>query len=611
MQPLMLNPEQTDCFAPQLKEIYNALNDRAPHRGTLGRGVWIGVTANSASVGSAVALPYTQCIEKSGGIPVIIPITDNVEQLSMLLDGIDALVITGGGDEDPSYYNQSPSQHLGEVSPLRDRYDHLLIALALHKNIPMLGICRGMQVINVALGGSLYQDIYTDHSKGAQLMGHNPPIDSAYPCHPVTIESESKLAEILLPLYGNERKEIRVNSIHHQAVDRIAEGATIAAISPDGLVEALELYPHKPVLAVQWHPERLAAGQDDRQLALFRHLVTEGCLYRRARNIHQRTLTIDSHVDTPMKLLGKQCDLSHRCNTLVDYPKMVDGGIDSVCMVAYLPQGELTEPAYKEAKGQLYRTLDLIREQETLHPNCFSICTSPREIIQAQEKGLKAIIPAIENAYPLGTDCSDLTLLRKEYGVSYITLCHNGDNQFCDSARHSCRLHGGVSRLGYCLLDEMQRQGIMIDVSHAAYTTVEQVLDYVHVPIIASHSSAYAVCSHERNLPDYLIQRIAEGGGVIQICLYAGFVHPDAEKASVQHAADHIDHIVRLTGIESVGIGSDFDGNGMLLGCAGSDDLINLTVELLRRGYTDEQLKLIWGGNLLRVMKAVQDHSQH
>jgi microsomal dipeptidase-like Zn-dependent dipeptidase len=150
----------------------------------------------------------------------------------------------------------------------------------------------------------------------------------------------------------------------------------------------------------------------------------------------------------------------------------------------------------------------------------------------------------------------------------------------------------------------------MIDVSHASASTVEQVLDRVKVPIIASHSSAYAICAHERNLSDELIRRIAERGGVVQVCLYAGFISSDESEASVQRAADHIDHIVSIAGIGAVGIGSDFDGDGMLLGCAGSNDLINLTIELLRRGYMAEQVQKIWGANLLRVMDQVQHFAQ-
>ncbi|WP_373813589.1 dipeptidase, partial [Porphyromonas loveana] len=144
---------------------------------------------------------------------------------------------------------------------------------------------------------------------------------------------------------------------------------------------------------------------------------------------------------------------------------------------------------------------------------------------------------------------------------------------------------------------EMNRQGIMVDVSHAAPTTVRDVLSISTAPIIASHSSARALCDHPRNLTDEDALAIAERGGVVQVCLYAGFICEQEETASVVMAADHIDHFVRLLGIEHVGIGSDFDGDGELIGCRGSNDLIRLTIELLRRGYTTTQLRLLWGEN--------------
>lgn len=607
----MLNPEQTETFAPLLREVYRTINRQmsVPSEQRAEQSVWVGVTANYVAAGSAVALPYTRGIEEAGGIPFIIPITDNVEVLRRYLERVDALVLTGGGDGDPAYYGQNPSIGLGEVTPLRDSYEHLLLGLALQMNIPVLGICRGMQIINVALGGSLFQDLYSSDSNKERLINHAPPIPKEYPCHDISIEKNSVLGRLLLPLYSCSEK-VRVNSLHHQAVDRVALGLTVTAQSPDGVIEALELYPHKPVLGVQWHPEQLVAGQEPRHKVLFEHIVSEGRLYRQARSLHEVFLTVDSHVDTPMKLRLKPCSLVDKGDALVDYTKMTEGGIDVVFMVAYLPQEANEEEGYCQSNDLLYSTLQEIYSQVDQAPKHFAVCRTSEQMRQAKKKGLKGIVPAIENAYPLGKDLSQLDRLQKDFGVAYITLCHNGDNQFCDSARKSCQTHGGLSPLGGQLVDELQRLGIMIDVSHASASTVEQVLDRVKVPIIASHSSAYTICAHERNLSDELIRRIAERGGVVQVCLYAGFISSDESEASVQRAADHIDHIVSVAGIDAVGIGSDFDGDGMLLGCAGSNDLINLTVELLRRGYVAEQVQKIWGENLLRVMDRVQHFAQ-
>ena len=195
-------------------------------------------------------------------------------------------------------------------------------------------------------------------------------------------------------------------------------------------------------------------------------------------------------------------------------------------------------------------------------------------------------------------------------GVCYITLCHNGDNDICDSARKTKYEHNGLSDFGREVVREMNRLGVMVDISHAAVSTVRDVLQISSAPVVASHSSSRALCNHTRNLTDEDALAIARSGGVVQVCLYAGFISEQEEEASVQHAADHIDHFVRLLGIEHVGIGSDFDGDGELVGCRGANDLINLTVELLRRGYTRDQLGLLWGENFLRVMQNVQEKAK-
>ena len=216
----------------------------------------------------------------------------------------------------------------------------------------------------------------------------------------------------------------------------------------------------------------------------------------------------------------------------------------------------------------------------------------------------KAVFIGIENGYALGKNLQNISMF-KEMGVSYITLCHNGDNDICDSARGKGEW-GGLSPFGREVVREMNRTGVMIDVSHAAESTFYDVLQTSETPIIASHSSARALCDHPRNLTDDQLKALAAQGGVAQICLYKGFINPEAEKASLSDAVRHIQHIVEIAGIDHVGIGSDFDGDGELRGCAATNELINITVRLLEAGYTEADLRKLWGGNLLRVMTEAQ-----
>ena len=185
-------------------------------------------------------------------------------------------------------------------------------------------------------------------------------------------------------------------------------------------------------------------------------------------------------------------------------------------------------------------------------------------------------------------------------GVSYITLCHNGDNDICDSARGKGEW-GGLSPFGKKVIREMNRTGLLVDLSHAAISSFYDALAESQVPIVCSHSSSRALCAHPRNLTDDQLRALASQGGVAQVCLYKGFINPQSEKASLSDAIRHINHFVEVMGIDHVGIGSDFDGDGELIGCAATNELINITVRLLQEGYSEEEIRKIWGGNWLRV----------
>ena len=233
------------------------------------------------------------------------------------------------------------------------------------------------------------------------------------------------------------------------------------------------------------------------------------------------------------------------------------------------------------------------------------IAYTPQEVHVLKAAGKKAIMLGVENGYAIGKDIENIARFRK-MGVSYITLCHNGDNDICDSARGKQEWKG-LSPFGKEVVKEMNRLGIMVDISHAAESTFYQVMEVSETPIIASHSSARALCDHPRNLTDDQLKALAAQGGVAQICLYKGFINKEEDKASLSDAIRHINHIVDLIGIDHIGIGSDFDGDGELIGCSATNELINITVRLLEEGYTEEDIRKIWGGNLLRVMTAIQD----
>lgn len=557
----------------------------------------IGISANRKDGLSCVAETYVQAVLDAGGAPVIIPVITDIGALSELVAGLDGLVMSGGGDIHPLYVGEEPIPALQNVDPFRDEFDLILLRMATNRQIPVMGICRGHQVLNVAFGGSVYQDIHSQHDR--PLLKHSQDMDRAYPSHTITLEpGENELRS----LFGGKDR-IAVNSFHHQAVKEIAPGFRAVATAPDGINEAIEAI-ERNFFGVQWHPEAMATNGDESMRALFAYHVEKARRFARAKAIHRRIVTLDSHTDTPMIFPGN-FDIGKKEGGKVNLPFMEEGRIDATFMVAYIPQGKRDEASLRAATGYAIERLEQVRRQELLHPDRMVIATSPQEILEAKKNGKKAICLGIENGYAIGKQIENLRLF-KEMGVSYITLCHNGDNDLCDSARGKQEWNG-LSPFGKEVVREMNRLGLMVDVSHAAESTFYDVLETSGMPIIASHSSARALCDHPRNLTDDQLKALAAHGGVAQVCLYKGFINEDAEKASLSDAIRHINHIVCVAGIDHVGIGSDFDGDGELIGCSATNELINITVRLLEEGYTEEDIRKIWGGNFLRVMRTVQD----
>lgn len=580
-------------YPADLTALYQAIDNRQ----SASNHPLIGISANYREGDSCIENSYALSILEAGGVPVLIPVCTDIEILRETVKRLDGLLLTGGGDINPLFAKEDPIPQLQEYNIIRDQYDFTLVKLATDRCIPIFGICRGHQVINLAFGGNNYQDIYSQRQ--TPTLKHSQSVSREYGSHTVLIEKESQLFNIM----GTD--SLVVNSFHHQAIKDVAPGFHVSATSPDGIIEAMEGRPAYPIFSVQWHPEKMAVRPDQQMQRLFHYFVNEAKLFARAKNFHEQQLVVDSHCDTPMKFT-EDFDFSLRHNNVkVDLPKMQEGLEDAVFMVAYLHQEDRDENSLQAATQKAIDILYQIAEQAKRLQTQMGIAYSADDLVFLKNAGKKAIFLGIENGYALGKDLSNLTLF-KNMGVSYITLCHNGDNDICDSAKGNHE-HNGLSDFGRKVVTEMNRLGIIVDISHAGDKTVSDVLEISTAPIIASHSSCRSLCNHPRNLTDEQIRAIAAKGGVIQICLYGPFLK-DSGEATIEDAIAHINHVVQLVGIEHVGIGTDFDGDDeeKLTGCRAANELPRLTMELLRQGYSETDLARLWGGNLLRVLNTVQ-----
>ncbi len=580
-------------YPADLTALYQAIDNRQ----SASNHPLIGISANYREGDSCIENSYALSILEAGGVPVLIPVCTDIEILRETVKRLDGLLLTGGGDINPLFAKEDPIPQLQEYNIIRDQYDFTLVKLATDRCIPIFGICRGHQVINLAFGGNNYQDIYSQRQ--TPTLKHSQSVSREYGSHTVLIEKESQLFNIM----GTD--SLVVNSFHHQAIKDVAPGFHVSATSPDGIIEAMEGRPAYPIFSVQWHPEKMAVRPDQQMQRLFHYFVNEAKLFARAKNFHEQQLVVDSHCDTPMKFT-EDFDFSLRHNNVkVDLPKMQEGLEDAVFMVAYLHQEDRDENSLQAATQKAIDILYQIAEQAKRLQTQVGIAYSADDLVFLKNAGKKAIFLGIENGYALGKDLSNLTLF-KNMGVSYITLCHNGDNDICDSAKGNHE-HNGLSDFGRKVVTEMNRLGIIVDISHAGDKTVSDVLEISTAPIIASHSSCRSLCNHPRNLTDEQIRAIAAKGGVIQICLYGPFLK-DSGEATIEDAIAHINHVVQLVGIEHVGIGTDFDGDDeeKLTGCRAANELPRLTMELLRQGYSETDLARLWGGNLLRVLNTVQ-----
>jgi len=383
----------------------------------------------------------------------------------------------------------------------------------------------------------------------------------------------------------------------------------------------------------------------------------DAALIERARQIHDAVITIDTHDDIPGNYATPEVNPCTGTDMQVDVPKMERGGLDVAFLVVYVGQTPRTPENYERAQQQAMQKFEAIhRLTKELCPDRIELAMSADDVERIHRSGKLVAAIGIENGYVIG---KDISLLRKyhELGARYMTLAHNGNNDIADSWQPSERNgdngfeHDGLSPFGEQVVAEMNRLGIMVDVSHISKASALDAARISKAPIIASHSSARALTGIERNMDDEMMRALAATGGVMQVVAFRSYVKEmpperqqamqalreqlgiqggrggmrnldeatrvryeqgmaDIEKrwpsASVRDFVDHIDYAVKLIGIDHVGISSDFDGGGGVVGWNDASETFNITLELVRRGYSEEDIRKLWGGNLLRVWREVE-----
>ena len=362
-------------------------------------------------------------------------------------------------------------------------------------------------------------------------------------------------------------------------------------------------------------------------------------LIQKAKIIHSNVITLDTHNDIDVKNFTDNLNYSQKTNSQVNLPNMVKGGLDVSWLIVYTSQGELNKNGYKKAAINAQAKFDAIyRLVYDYAPNKIGLATTSKEVESLVKLGKKVAMIGVENAYPIGEDLNEIRRYAK-LGARYMSLAHNGHNQFSDSNTgefDNTKKHNGISELGKKAIDSMNYYGIMVDISHPSKEAIRQTITYSKAPVIASHSSARALSDHPRNLDDEQLLWVKENGGVVQTVALSLFVNKvkhekylnaienlkdksnkeDLEKlkkefppVNISDFVDHIDYIKNKIGIDHVGISSDFDGGGGIEGWQDASETFNVTLELVKRGYTEEEISKIWSGNLLRVLDEVQEIS--
>ena len=591
---LQAQRKRVSPFAPPLEQLYTQI-DSIQSPSTTEKpliGISLGYNPKKNSVNNS----YVESVGKNGGIPYLIPVTDNVEVLRQIVSQLDGMIFTGGEDFAPAYYDEEEHEKLGTVNVTRDTYDLTLFKLVSDRNIPTLGICRGLQLINIGMGGSLYQDL---PSQFPSDINHRQEEDSQLPTHSVSITRGSTIHHIL------GKDEIQVNTLHHQAIKKLAPGLKIVGWAKDSVPEMIEAYPNRQILGVQFHPEVFTAAGDTLFGKFFKFLINKADTFQMAKDIHTRILSIDTHTDTPLWFRGGY-SVGLRKNNQVSIQKMEEGKLDAQFLAAFIAQKERDEATSQKAVETCHKLIENIYKEVEKYKDACGIAYTEADAIRLKAEGKKAFFIGIENGYGIGKDLKNIKRY-KDMGVNYITLCHSYDNDICHSSTHSEDNTKGLTAFGRKVVKEMNKAGILIDLSHANEATFWDVMKLSKDPVFASHSGVMACCKSDRNLTDEQLRALAQNGGVIQICIYKKYQNEHPNEASVDDVVRHIDHAVKIAGIDHVGIGSDFDGGGGLLGCNGDNDMINITVKLIEKGYSEEAIRKIWGGNFFRILNQVRN----
>jgi membrane dipeptidase len=394
-------------------------------------------------------------------------------------------------------------------------------------------------------------------------------------------------------------------------------------------------------------------------------------LLAKATEIHKRVMTLDTHNDINVNNFTDSINYTQELDNQVNLPKMIKGGLDVSWFIVYTGQGDLTDEGFDNAYKSAISKFDAIHKlTKEIAPDQIELAVTSEEARRIYASGKKVAMIGIENGYPIGKDIKRV----KEFydlGARYMSLSHNGHSQLCDSntgERDSIWLHNGVSALGKEVIKEMNKWGIMIDISHPAKSSMKDMIELSKAPIIASHSSARALGNVSRNLDDEQLGWIKKNGGVVQTVAFRSYLYPEKNKAfgdeerkilekiadtkgfkilgrgelrdmdedaraayfktyteirelartekidakpvDVADFVNHIDYMVEKMGIDHVGISSDFDGGGGVDGWNDASETLNVTIELVKRGYTEEQIEKLWSGNLLRVLDKVQEIAQ-
>ena len=373
----------------------------------------------------------------------------------------------------------------------------------------------------------------------------------------------------------------------------------------------------------------------------------------KSAEIHNKVFTIDSHTDTPLRFFNGDYDIGiehdgRKGEGKVDIPRMEKGGLDAIFFAVFIGQGNRDSLGNAESFTKAEQIFRASHEAVKKNNNRAEIALTPEQGYLLEKEGKRAIYLGIENGYPIGNKLDNINYFY-DLGTRYITLVHSQNNDIADSSTDKKGPEfDGLSAFGEQVVERMNQLGIMVDVSHASDSAFYDILRLSKYPVIASHSCARALCDNSRNLTDEMLKAIAEKGGVVQMCILSDYVktleqsqerkdaqiafrkkHSDwsnyteeerkqglkdwyqfdtdypANLATVSDAVDHIDHMVKVAGINHVGIGTDFDGGGALQDCYDVSELGNITLELVKRGYTEDEIRKIWGGNFMRVFKAV------